>query len=129
MLEVGDYTLEASSVDDVMVITCAGEIDMAAAGPLLDRITDALGEGPVVVDVSAVTFLDCMALGALVSGYVLGRAMDRSFAMAEPSVAVLRVLDLTGTVHRLELFSCVPSAVRAAKRSHVLDLTSGTVLV
>lgn len=79
------------------VIVAMGEIDMVA-GPQLEQLVLPLERpGPVVIDVSAVTFLDSSGLRTLL---MIARAAGErgdAVVLRSPSPEVDRLLELTGT--------------------------------
>lgn len=121
---LADFNFSCLDNDGLCVISCTGELDMASAGPLLDAITDGLGTGDVVLDGSGITFVDCAGLTAVLSGYAMASALQRSFSLAAPSAAMLRLLDLTETLQRLEVQSSVAGASRAALGRYAPSETS-----
>jgi anti-sigma B factor antagonist len=83
--------------DGWQVLTLAGEVDVASAPRLRDRLVQLVNEGPpnLVVDMSGLTFIDSMGLGALVSGLKRARAHDGDLRLAGPSDHVAQVLAIT----------------------------------
>ncbi|HSD80935.1 MAG TPA: STAS domain-containing protein [Solirubrobacteraceae bacterium] len=82
------------------VVTIAGEVDLAVEEPLrdaLDRACDA-GTQVVVVDLTATTFMDSTALGALVDAHRRLEARGGRMRVVAPQGAVRRVLELTALV-------------------------------
>jgi anti-sigma B factor antagonist len=95
---VGRY--EEVSVEDRdgwQVLTLAGEVDVASAPRLRDRLVQLITDGPpqVVVDLSGLSFIDSMGLGALVSGLKRARAHAGDLRLAGPSDHVAKVLSIT----------------------------------
>lgn len=83
--------------DGWRVLRLAGEIDVATAPRLRDRLVQLVTEGPpqLVVDLSGVTFIDSMGLGALISGLKRARAHDGDLRLAGPTDHVAKVLAIT----------------------------------
>jgi anti-sigma B factor antagonist len=83
--------------DGWQVLRLAGEVDVATAPRLRDRLVQLVTTGPatVVVDLSGVTFIDSMGLGALVSGLKRARAHDGDLRLAGASDHVAKVLAIT----------------------------------
>lgn len=75
-----------------------GEIDILT----VERMRVALGEAVdarprrIVVDMSAVSFIDSTGLGALISGFQRARDNGIDFRLANPSVPVRQILVLSG---------------------------------
>ncbi|GAA3050203.1 hypothetical protein GCM10020229_72120 [Kitasatospora albolonga] len=75
-----------------------GEIDLATAPALRRALTDALREHHVVVlDLSQVTFMDCVGLGAQVAAAGDAHRQGRRLVLRAPAARVSRLLRLTGT--------------------------------
>src|SRR5688500_8326330 len=70
-----------------------GECDLARA-ELIERWLASFDGGPLEIDLSAVTFFDAAALRALLNV----RHRHPHIRVVAPSKAVLRVLQITGTV-------------------------------
>jgi anti-sigma B factor antagonist len=85
------------AVDGWQVLRLAGEVDVATAPRLRDRLVQLINEGPpkLVVDLSGLSFIDSMGLGALVSGLKRARAHDGDLRLAGPSDHVAKVLEIT----------------------------------
>lgn len=60
--------LSATKVDDVSIVAASGELDLSTADELRECLFGVVGDGArrVVLDLSAVTFLDSTTLGVLV---------------------------------------------------------------
>ena len=92
-----DFSCTARQVADHVVITVAGDLDLAAHQRFEAEIARAWdGSCALVVNLSRVAFLDSMGLRVLVEARQ--RAVDngRDFCLAAPSEPVLRVLELAG---------------------------------
>jgi anti-sigma B factor antagonist len=91
---------EEVAIDDRegwQVLRLAGEIDVASAPGLRDRLVSLStnGNAAVVVDLSHVTFIDSMGLSALVSGMKRARAHGGDLRLAGPTEHVAKVLSIT----------------------------------
>ena len=74
-----------------------GEIDLATVPELRRRLGRASTRGPeLVVDLSAVTFMDCAGLHPLLEARRRQRALGGRLLLIGPSWAVVRVLQMTG---------------------------------
>lgn len=97
------------------VITVAGELDVATA-PHLGDVIENLTTGPsthLVVDLQAVTFMDCSGLHPLIAGH-RRLSPDGALAVVCPADGTCgRVLELTGVSRLLNLYSSAPAALAA----------------
>jgi len=79
------------------IVAVAGELDIAAAPHLRDRLQVVTGPGEdVVVDVQALTFIDVAGSRALAAAAEQQRRRGGSLAVAGATPAVQRVLNLLG---------------------------------
>lgn len=109
-----NFGISEETVDGVPVVSIIGEIDVATAPRLRDRLQDqvASGSSTVVVDLLHVTFLDSTALGVLVG--VLKRCReaggDLRLVIAEPRI--LKLFEITGLTNVFSIHSSVDDARR-----------------
>jgi anti-anti-sigma factor len=83
----------------IALVVVAGEIDLATAHLLRERLLGVLHEqSPAVVDVDlvGVTFLDCTGIGALVSARNAAIQAGGQLRVTNAHPIVWRVLELTG---------------------------------
>jgi anti-anti-sigma factor len=107
------FQLRSSRVDDAVVLSIVGEIDMATA-PEVARAIDGGHEGieRVVVDLSEVTFLDSSALNALVHSQRSLAENDIGFRIVSPSdQAVRNVFDITHLTGPLSVVDSLDDAL------------------
>lgn len=109
--------IDHSSKDDILLLAVYDRrLDARAAPDLKASITSFVGQGWewIVLDLSAVDFVDSSALGAIVSGLkALGRSGDLVIAGAKPPVTALFALTRMDKVFRM--FPAVADAVAAVK--------------
>jgi anti-sigma B factor antagonist len=91
----------------VVVLTVSGEIDYAASPYLRRRILEhtEAGGAHLIVDLSAVTFIDSMAIGVLIGAVTRLRETDRSLTVAcsAQNERVLRIFDIAGVASMIPL--------------------------
>ena len=75
----------------------AGELDLATSAPVRRELREAFDSGArdIVVDISAVSFMDAAALGMLVGVHRLFAAAGGTLRLTEPQRGVRRVLEVT----------------------------------
>jgi anti-anti-sigma factor len=98
MSEPEQFSITAEWSDGGVLLVATGELDLAASTGWNACVDEILGQTPssVTVDLSATTFVDSSGLRLLL---VLRREMaqrNASFALANISVAVARLLEVTG---------------------------------
>ena len=76
-------------------VRASGEIDRVTTALLIAELDAAIdgGDGPIVVDLADVTFMDCSGVNALVTAH---QAAPTRLQLRNPHPAVRRVLELTG---------------------------------
>ena len=80
-----------------IVARLAGELDAVNAADGAAAITAAMAPGQcLIVDMTALEFIDCCALGALLAVRKLARQEGGDVLLAGPAGSVLRLLALTG---------------------------------
>ncbi|GAB3495053.1 STAS domain-containing protein [Nocardiopsis coralliicola] len=95
------------------IVQIAGEIDIATADAMRDRILAAarFRRGCVVVDLSRVDFFDASAVRGLLAAYRAVTAGGRHLVLAEPSAAARRTLDALRIGEFLDIYPIVEMAL------------------
>ena len=89
--------IEVGATGGALLINVAGELDMATADRLVAAVSDLpTGQGPIVVDLRQVSFLDSSGMRALLEVSERAVGVGRSMGLLQPSTAVTRLLDLVG---------------------------------
>ncbi|HEY0416059.1 MAG TPA: STAS domain-containing protein [Gaiellaceae bacterium] len=98
-------------VGDAVVVRLAGELDLHNAPDVRAALADAIGRSParVVVDLSAVEFVDSTALGALVEAHA--KLGAQGLALAAPQHEPRRTLHVSGLDRRLAVHDTVEAAL------------------
>ncbi len=108
--------IDRTRVGDVVVLTCRGDVDSATAERLRLAVLDGLRDpaaGPVVVDMTEVTFLSSTGLGALVDAHRAAARLDEPLRIVvDHARPVLRPIQLAGLDELLTLYHFVDNAVR-----------------
>ncbi len=85
--------------DGVLVVDVRGTLDAATVDALREALLSTLqAQRPatMIVDLTFVTFMDSMGIGALVTGYNAAREVGTRFILRNPSEFVHRQLRVTG---------------------------------
>lgn len=81
--------------EDYAVVCLDGDVDLSTSPKARKLILDALKHDPaVLVDLTAVNYIDSSGVANLVEGYQVARQHDRVFALAVHEGPVLNVLKL-----------------------------------
>lgn len=86
------------------VVWVRGELDIATKASVVIGIARAARRDdlPLLVDLSAVTFMDASTVGAIVGSRYRLRSRGQSLELRAPSPPALRVLELCGLSHLVE---------------------------
>jgi len=95
-----------------VLVSVAGEVDMATAPQLWDRLSEAVAEGSptVVVDLVGVTFIDSTALGVLIEAKKLCDSAGETMRIAVSEPQIIKIFEITGLT---ELFDIRPTRDQA----------------
>jgi anti-sigma B factor antagonist len=109
-------TMERSSSGPVELLEVTGEIDIASASRLISGLNEAVGDcdKPVVVDLSAVEFMDSTGLALLLNAHRRLARRDMGFAVVCNDGPVHRVFEITDMLETLRVRPDRESAVSAA---------------
>jgi anti-sigma B factor antagonist len=110
---LADMVARRYSRADCTVLALSGEVDASCAPELRRHLMDAVAAGrpPVVVDLTAVTFLDLVAVGQLVHAFARTGFASGSIRLVSPRPFVRRVLELTRVASVLPLHDTLADAV------------------
>ena len=101
--------------DDATVVSLAGELDLYNAGVVRDALLACCAESPerLVVDLSAVTFIDSTALGVLIEARTR-LENRRSFLLAAPGLETRRALEISGLDRHFGVHASLDDAIAAS---------------
>ncbi len=90
-----------------------GDVDLASASPMLDRLLRILRDSPslLVVALDRVEFMDSSGLNALVAAHRRAEAMGSTMRIAAPSAIVRKLFRLTGLEHHFDCYATVNDAL------------------
>ena len=112
-----DQTFEISGreVDGIHIVSVSGEIDVATAPELRDRLQAVTGSGrTTVVDLLGVTFLDSTALGVLVGALKRSRESGGQLRLVLDQPRILKVFEITGLSDVFAIHATVAQALEGA---------------
>jgi anti-sigma B factor antagonist len=98
--------------DGVVCIAVSGEVDVATAPALRERLYEAVdsSSGPVIVDLLAVTFIDSTALGVLIGARERSETLGLDLRLVLKEPRLVKIFEITGLT---DLFSIFPSVAEA----------------
>ena len=102
-------------VGPIRVVRCSGEIDLATVPALRDRVSRLQVDGPsrLVIDLSGVTFIDSLGLGALIGAHKRARVLKGSLVVV-PSEAASRVFAATALDRVFDIRATLEDALDAS---------------
>lgn len=93
-----DFRLEVAERETWVVVTVAGEVDVATAPRFREMLIGQIADGShrVVVDMTWVDFIDSTGLGVLIGGLKRIRSHGGELRLVIDDPRVLKVFDITG---------------------------------
>ncbi len=107
------FDISEETGNGVAIVSATGEIDLATAPALRERLEACIDRGPevVVVDLLGVTFMDSTALGVLVGALKRCRQAGGSMRIVVADPRVLKVFEITGLTELFSMFATLDEAV------------------
>ena len=97
-----------------MVVAAVGDLDIVTSPQLDSCLTEARrGASSVILDLSAVDFMDTSSLAVIVGHWKKLTARGGTLALAGARYRYTKTLWITGLADRLPMFETVPEAVAA----------------
>ena len=108
-IQLTEETFEPAGI----VISVAGELDIATAPPLRDHLTAAIeaGRHRLVIDLSAISFLDSVAIATIVHAKQMLPEDGKLALVIDPSSYVMLVFEGSGLAKVLDLVETREQAV------------------
>ena len=108
-----DLGLDVKEQGGWVVLSVSGEVDVATAPRLRERLVDLVTEGNhrIVVDLENVDFLDSTGLGVLVGALKRVRGEGGSLDIVCTHERILKIFSITGLDKVFGLHDSVPAAV------------------
>jgi anti-sigma B factor antagonist len=112
----GAVALELShriSLAGEATVDLGGELDIVSAEVAVSYVRDVIDRhrGPVIVDLTALAFCDAQGLSALVRMAGYAEQMGCTFRLASPSLALVKIMRITGLDRRFLAFQVPEQAV------------------
>jgi anti-sigma B factor antagonist len=110
-----ELSLTSAVVGGVTVVSVDGEVDVYSSPALRDRLSDLLdgGASTVVVDLSAVSFLDSTGLGTLVGALNRAEKLGGRLPIVCPQDRLLKLFRITGLDTVFSIHDSVAAAIAA----------------
>ena len=110
-----DLRLEVTERDGWAVLAVGGEVDVATAPRLREQLIGLVNQGShrIVVDLTAVDFLDSTGLGVRVGALKRVRTHDGDLSLVCDEPRILKVFEITGLTKVFAMYADVDQAVAA----------------
>jgi anti-sigma B factor antagonist len=114
--EDAGYTVEFDPVEGALLVIATGELDLAAAPRLATVLSMATAgaEPCLVLDLTAVDFIDSTALGAIMHASTEAEASGKAMLVAALEGPVRRLLEITNLTGRFRVYPSRDEALAAA---------------
>jgi len=112
-MDLGIEVDDSRSNSPHVVVAVSGEVDIATAPKLREKLVELASQGAqqVVVDLNAVEFLDSTGLGVLIGGMKRLRGLDGDLTLVCTQPRILKVFEITGLNRAFTIYDSVDSAV------------------
>lgn len=111
-MSTGDFDVRLVPVrDGVYVVRVLGDLDMATAPTLEERVASVGSASHLVIDLTQCTFLDSAAVRLLTTFARDSEASGRTVALVVSNAGILRVLEITAVDDVLPVHSTVDDAL------------------
>lgn len=110
-----EFALTTKEVDGFSVVEVSGELDVYTAPALEDALGDLVDARriDIIVDLTAVTFMDSTGLGLLIKALKWTREHDGSLRIVANSEKILKVFRVTGLDTVLSIHETLAGATGA----------------
>jgi anti-sigma B factor antagonist len=110
---VDGLVLSSDQRGDAVVVTVGGDLDIVTSPALDDCLAQArdVGSRRIILDLSAVDFMDTSALAVIVGHWKKLEAAGGSLALAGARYRYTKTLWITGLADRLSLYDDVEAAL------------------
>ena len=113
---MAELRLSIEAKDDCVVVTVGGELDVVGSQRFDDCLTEASGGSDrVILDLSAVDFMDTTALAVIVGHWRRQVAAGGRLLLAGARYRYTKALWITGLADRLPMYAGVDEALAAAR--------------
>ena len=112
---MGVFRVGFHVADDVLVVDVRGEVDLGNQHQLERAILWGMDRGPVVVDLSRMTFMDISVLHCMSRCARAAERTGRPLVFAAPSRPVARLLTVAGMLDQLPLTQSVDAGLEAVR--------------
>ncbi len=112
-----DFSVTTRAIDDFRIVDVAGEVDVFSAPELANQLTQLFDAGRriVMVDLTAVTFLDSTGLGTLVAARNRAEEAGGQLPVIGSGDRVMKLFRITGLEDVFEIYPSIDAAITATR--------------
>lgn len=109
-----DLRTDVSSLDGWTVVTIYGELDVASAPALRERLIELVSEGSthLVLDLEGLDFLDSTGLGSIISALKRARTNDGDLRLVCTQSRIRRLFEITALDKAFPLHASLEEAIK-----------------
>lgn len=107
------FAIEAANVGRHVVLAVSGDVDLATAPTLRERLASVAGGTAVVVDLAEVGFMDSTGLGVLVAAHRRAVVAGGTLVLARPQRLVRNALRLVEVDAVVDVYDSLDAALAA----------------
>lgn len=109
-----DLRTDVSSLDGWTVVTIYGELDVASAPALRERLIGLVNEGSayLVLDLEGLDFLDSTGLGAIISALKRARTNEGDLRLVCTQSRIRRLFEITALDQAFPLHASLEEAIK-----------------
>lgn len=109
-----DLRTDVSSLSGWTVVTVHGELDVASAPTLRERLIDLVNEGSnrLILDLDGLDFLDSTGLGSIISALKRARTNDGDLRLVCTQGRIRRLFEITALDKAFPLHASLDEAIK-----------------
>ncbi len=126
-VDLPEFSVRVALGEITQRVVVNGELDLVTAPRLeecLNGVVDST-DGDVVVDLANVTFIDSTGLRVLLVAHDRLAESDRTLAVGNPSVQVVRLLEICGLGNVIETDTAVDEGIAPSAEPTVITIAAG----
>jgi len=104
---------------DIVIVSLGGELDLSNVSLLAETLEDMIADKDIIIDLSGLQYIDSTAIATLAQFHNRAPRLGRRLILAQPSLFVQRILDLTSLRHAVTVYPDVAVALDALREQAV----------
>ena len=108
---------------DIVLVSLGGELDLSNVSLLAETLEDMIVAKDIIIDLSGLQYIDSTAIATLGQLHNRAARLGRRLILAQPSLFVQRILDLTSLRHAVTVYPEVAVALDALRENVVVRST------